>query len=90
MTTMSGQEVARLLVETGHAHHAAYAASDGVDPEWATWYAPYLQAHLEDRLGRKVTRSELTYLLIKSEREHDAADDDSAWPDYYAGVILEG
>jgi hypothetical protein len=24
-----------LLVETGHKHHEAYRASDGVDPEWA-------------------------------------------------------
>jgi hypothetical protein len=88
MATMSEQELAELLVETGHAHHAAYAASDGVDPEWAGWYGPYLQARVGDRLGRRVTRSELTYLLIRAEREHNAADDDSSWPGYYAAVIL--
>ena len=90
MATMSRQEVARLLVATGHAHHAAYAAADGVDPEWASWYAPYLQAQLGDGLGRKVNRSELIYLLVRSEREHDDADDGSEWQDYYAGVILKG
>ena len=84
------EELAGLLRETGEAHHAAFEASDGADPEWAAWYAPYLQTRLGDRLGRRVTRSELTYLLIKAERAHTEADDDRPWHEFYADVLLAG
>ena len=90
METISTEELARLLVETGGAHHDAYADSNGVDPEWASWYAPYLQARIGDRLGRKVTRGELIYLLVKADREQQAAVDGSEWPDAYAAVLLKG
>lgn len=90
MSTIGRGELARLLRETSKAHHAAFRASDGFDPEWASWYAPYLQTRLGDRLGREVTRSELTYLLIKAERQQAAAGDESPWPQYYADVLLEG
>jgi hypothetical protein len=90
MSTISDQELADLLMVVGQAHHEAYRESDGFDPEWASWYAPYLQTRIGDRLGRKVTRSELTYLLLKAQREHDSAADGSPWPPYYAGVIRAG
>ena len=90
MSTISDEDLADLLMEVGQAHHQAYLETDGVDPEWASWYAPYLQTSIGDRLGRKVTRSELTYLLLKAQREHDAANDGSPWPSYYAAVILAG
>ena len=83
-------ELAELLQETGAAHHRAYEQTDGTDPEWASWYAPYLQARMGDRLGRHVTRSELTYLLVKAERQQAADDDDRPWPEVYAEVLLEG
>ena len=87
--TITLEELSSLLDETGKAHHRAFARSDGYDPEWASWYAPMLQAGIGDRLGRTITRSELTYLLIRAEREHAAAADGSPWPDFYARVILE-
>ena len=90
MNSIATQELADLLMQTGQAHHAAYHESDGFDPEWASWYAPVLQAGIGDRLGRKLTRSELVYLLIKAQREHDALDDGSPWPAYYAEVLLAG
>ena len=90
MEAISNHELADLLVETGAAHHEAYSESDGVDPEWASWYGPYLQARIGDRLGREVTRSELVYLLVKAQREHDAAGDGSPWQDYSARIILAG
>ncbi len=83
-------ELAELLRRTGHAHHAAYAATNGADPEWALWYAGYLQAHLDTRLGRVLTRSELTYLLIDAERSHTASGADRPWPEHYAARILGG
>lgn len=38
-------EVARLveaLEETAAAHHDAFRATDGVDPQWPSWYARHL------------------------------------------------
>jgi len=90
MDIISGKELAQLLVETGNAHHEAYSDSNGVDPEWASWYAPYLQSRLGGRLGRKVTRSELTYLIVRADREHQATEDAPPWPDLYAWVLLKG
>ena len=90
MTQISESELAELLVSTGHAHHAAYVDADGVDPEWAIWYAPRLQTLIGDQLGRKVTRSELIYLLVRADREHSASDGAVAWPSFYAQLILKG
>lgn len=87
---LTQNELADLITAAGHAHHAAYIDSDGVDPDWAMYYAGYLEAHLGDRLGRKASRSELTYLLVKAQREHDALSDDSPFAPYYASVLLAG
>ncbi len=86
---VSAQDLAALLLEAGRAHHDAYRETDGVDPEWALWYSGYLQAHLGQRLGRSITRSELTYLLIHGERSRGAAASDAPWNEYYALLILE-
>lgn len=87
---ISQAELAELITAAGHAHHAAYIKSDGVDPDWPTYYAGYLEAHLGDRLGRRASRSELTYLLVKAQREHDALDDGAPFDVYYASVLLTG
>ena len=86
--TITPEELAELLREAGRRHHAAFAESDGADPEWALWYAAYLQARLWDRLGRLLTRSEIVYSLIGSDREareKGIAD----WPPLYAERLLE-
>ena len=54
--TTTVEELAELLLETGHHHHQAYVSSDGVDPEWALWYADYLQTRLWDGAGSLPTR----------------------------------
>lgn len=87
MATITRQELADLLVQTGGAHHQAYLESDGVDPEWALWYAPYLQALIGDRL--RIERADLVYLLVRARREHDAIDDPPPWAEFYAGLILD-
>lgn len=87
---ISPSELAELITAAGHAHHRAYLDSDGVDPDWPMYYAGYLEAHLGDRLGRRASRSELTYLLVKAQREHDALDDGSPFAEYYASVVLAG
>ena len=44
MNTELRTNLVELLRETGHAHHAAFAATDGADPDWSIWYAEYLQS----------------------------------------------
>ena len=78
-----------LLNETGPAHHRAYAATNGADPDWPLWYAEYMQARLNALLGTALTRSELTYLLVLVEMERMAAAPTSAWPDYYANFFID-
>jgi NAD(P)H-hydrate epimerase len=83
------RELADLIEATGRAHHAAFAASDGADPDWAIWYAGHLQATVRDRLGSIPSRSELTYLLVAAERAYALAGDDRGeWPVFYARLIL--
>jgi NAD(P)H-hydrate epimerase len=88
--TITESELAALLRQTSERHHAAFSDSDGADPEWALWYADYVQAHLWDLAGRLPSRSELVYLLVGAERAHAASGTDEAWADTYARFILEG
>jgi NAD(P)H-hydrate epimerase len=86
-------ELARLIAATGRAHHAAFAASDGYDPDWAMWYAGHLQAVTWGRLaadGSVVPRAELTYLLVAADRAYRAAGETTrgSWPDFYARYLL--
>jgi hypothetical protein len=81
-------QLADLLKQTGDAHHAAYKATDGTDPEWASWYAGHLQTLLGDRLGRSITRSEIVYLLCKAQKDQDSSGSTEPWTDYYANLIL--
>ena len=85
---LNQEQLADLLMETGHHHHQAYIDSDGVDPEWALWYAGYLHARMWDRAGALPTRSQLIYLLLRGEMELAEAGTDTPWPQYYAGIIL--
>ena len=85
---ISAAQLADLLKRTGDAHHAAYEATDGTDPEWASWYSGHLQTLVGDGLGRPITRSELVYLLCKAQKDQDASGSEESWTDYYAKLIL--
>jgi NAD(P)H-hydrate epimerase len=87
---MLQSEIAELLRRAGHAHHQAYLTADGVDPDWAIWYAGFLQAHLGDRLGAVLSRSELVYRLLKAEKAHVASGAATPWPEFYAPIVIEG
>jgi NAD(P)H-hydrate epimerase len=85
---MTRDELAELILQTGHHHHQAFLETDGGDPEWALWYAGYLQAHLWDRAGTLPTRSLLVHLLLAAEEQHAQSNDPGPWPAFYAGVLL--
>jgi glutaredoxin len=82
-------ELAALLKQTGKAHHEAFAATDGEDPDWAIWYADYLHDRLQPFLAAPITRSRIAYCLVAIADEHETADPDAPWPEFYAARILE-
>lgn len=87
---ITDNELSELFLETGMKHHHAYSASDGVDPEWALFYAGYLQTRLWDRLGRVPTRSELIHLLVAADRAFQATGRaQEEWPMFYAKFFIE-
>jgi NAD(P)H-hydrate epimerase len=89
MAQISVEVLSDLIRKTGHAHHEAFVSSNAVHPEWPEWYAGYLQARLWDRLGRIITRSELTYLIVGADKAFNAAGKPGEWPDFYARYILD-
>ena len=52
-------DLANLLNETAEAHHKAFAATEGEDPDWPIWYANYLLEKMREMLKAKFTKSEL-------------------------------
>jgi glutaredoxin len=78
-----------VFLETGRAHHAAFAATDGADPEWPIWYAEHLQAPIYDALRTQFTKSQLIYCVMDADFEHAARAPESAWTEFYADQFIE-
>jgi len=78
-----------LLLEAGHAHHTAFAATDGADPDWSIWYADYLKEPFAQRLDMNFHKSQLIYCLMNADFEHQARSPDSNWSEYYPDEIIE-
>ncbi len=78
-----------LLLEAGRAHHTAFAATDGADPDWSIWYADYLKEPFAHRLDMNFHRSQLVYCLMDADYEHQVRSPDSNWPEFYADEIIE-
>ena len=83
------QAVSDLLVATGKAHHLAFEATDGEDPEWPIWYAGHLQQPLGKLLGTEFTRSRLVYCLMDAEYERAVRAEEAEWAPYYAKHFAE-
>jgi glutaredoxin len=78
-----------LFLEAGRAHHAAFAATDGADPDWPIWYAEYLQAPVHEAMQVSFTKSQLVYCLMHADFEHTARAPESDWPEFYADHFVE-
>ena len=89
MNTELRNNLADLLQDTGHAHHAAFAATDGADPDWSIWYADNLKEPFAQRFDMNFHRSQLIYCLIDADYEHQARSPDSNWPEFYADELIE-
>ena len=85
--TLTVEDLAGLIMKTGHSHHRAYIAADGIDPEWASWYAPFLQAQLFDVVENIPTRSDLTQMLVQAAIDHPVGDNPE-WPKKCAADML--
>ena len=85
---MTPEELAALLMETGQHHHHAYIDSNGVDPEWALFYAGYLQTRLWEYLDVVPTRSTLVHLLVQGNIDHPGLPP-AEWTAAYANDMLE-
>jgi glutaredoxin len=88
MDTERRDGIASLLEETGRAHHAAFAATDGEDPDWPIWYAEHTQAAFAERFGMTFSKSQLIYCLMTADFEHRARAPEIAWPEFFATEML--
>lgn len=86
----SEAELAAVLAEAGKAHHRAFIATDGDDPEWPLWYSEHIVEAVRTVTGNPdVTVSELVYLLIDSDRAFKSSGSSLKWPDFYAHRMNE-
>jgi hypothetical protein len=83
-------KVSELLHEAAETHHRVFRITDGADDDWASWYSEWLVtlAELPGLLGGKVVRSELTWLLVRLDKEYTERRPDQRWEDWYAGELL--
>ena len=81
--------ISALLTETGQAHHKAFEATGGEDPEWPIWYADYARDRLAREFGLEYTKSQLIYCLMRADLEHQARAADSDWTEFYAREMVE-
>ena len=89
MDTELRDNIAELLMQTGHAHHRAFEATDGADPDWPIWYAEYSRDKFAERFGMDFHKSQLIYCLMNADFEHQARSPDGEWPQFYANEIVE-
>jgi hypothetical protein len=77
--------IAGLLEEVAETHHRVYRITDGVDDDWASWYADWLLDHseLSQLLGTRPVRSHLVHALVQLDRDYTTAPRDDSWPDFY-------
>ena len=82
--------VGDLLHEAAETHHRVFRISDGADDDWASWYANWLVtlSELPELLGAKLVRSELTWLLVRLDKEYAERRPDAPWADYYADELV--
>ena len=82
--------VSDLLHEAAETHHQVFRITDGADDDWASWYAQWLVtlSELPELLSAEVVRSELTWLLVRLDKEYTERHPDQRWEDYYAQELV--
>lgn len=82
-------KLTQLFRDSAQAHHAAFSATEGDDPEWPLWYADHLQKPLGQALETEFYKSQLIYCLMDADFEHTARAPDTDWADFFATVFIE-
>jgi len=75
-----------LLRQVGPAHHAAFASTDGEDPDWPRWYAAWLLDHLPAQVRGS---DDLAELLAAAAAEYSVTSNADDWPAFYARFIVD-
>ena len=84
------EPLSALLAAAGRAHAQFEDELGGTDPDWPGWYADWLMAHgIADLLSGPVDRNRLREQLLALDKEHRAARQPAAWPEYYAAALLQ-
>jgi hypothetical protein len=85
------KQISSLLHEVGETHHIVYKIVDGDDKDWASWYSEWLLtlSKLPEILEVKPVRSELTYMLVKLDKEYAREKPQEKWENYYAQKLIE-
>ncbi|MEX0668821.1 MAG: hypothetical protein WD061_03735 [Candidatus Saccharimonadales bacterium] len=75
-----------MLMDTSDKHHEAFTATNGVDEDWAIWYAETLLARddFAQLFDQEITLSKLIYSLMALDVEYTASEPEESWSDYYA------
>ena len=83
--------ISELLHEAAETHHRVFRITDGADDDWASWYSQWLVtlSELPVLLGTTVVRSELTWLLVRLDKEYSENRPDHRWEDYYTRALLD-
>ena len=86
----TNKQIAALLHEAGETHHRVYRIVDGDDADWASWYSDWLLnlSELPEVLGTKPVRSELTYALLRLDKEFSEQNPTGRWEDHYARELV--
>jgi hypothetical protein len=84
-------ELADLLHEAAETHHTVYRIVDGVDEDWASWYAGWLVelSELPQLLGFMPVRAQVVHALVQLDRDYVAAQPGERWEDWYAERLPE-
>jgi hypothetical protein len=87
----NAKQISGLLHEVSETHHVVFRITDGADDDWASWYSDWLTQHSElpDLLGKRPVRSELTYMLVKLDKDYTAASPEEPWEDWYMARLIE-
>jgi len=83
------EELTQLFQETGKAHHEAFVATDGEDPDWAIWYANRLVEPIATLLDERRTRTELIVALVEASEEHQVRAPEEPWAEFYAKYFCD-
>jgi hypothetical protein len=88
---MSVEEVAEVLHTAAETHHVVFAITDGADDDWATWYADWLvnRSRLPELLGAAPVRSELTYHLVRLDKDYTQTQPSDRWEVHYARALIQ-